>query len=294
VASGDEVLSIQYEPEAEGFLTGGVISVAWSPEGSRLLTTATDGVARVWDARTGEALLKLAGHEADLILSAAWSPDGTRILTFGQDGSAKVWDASTGEALLTFSEHNPYSASWSPDGSLIVTTDVFGDLGSAKIWSAATGEVLLDLFPEGFAFDVDAALWSPDGTRIVTFSGDKLGRIWDANTGEELLAFAGVSGGSGAMWSPGGDRFLVGGLGGAVKVFDAHTGEELVNYATGMPAEGSWSPDGKHIAISDWEGDLEIHPAWQTLEELIAHANECCIFRELTPDEREQFGLPPQ
>jgi WD40 repeat protein/DNA-binding SARP family transcriptional activator len=294
VTSGDEVLSIQYEPEVEGFLTGGVGSVAWSPEGSRLLTTANDGVARLWDATTGEALLTLPGHGAEMILSAAWSPDGTRILTYSQDGSAKVWDADTGELHVTFTEHNPFAASWSPDGSLIVTSDEFSEIGSAKIWDAASGEVLRDLFPKDFRFGVSGAAWAPDGARIVTFSEDKLGRIWDANTGEELLIFAGLSGASGAMWSPEGDRFLIGGLGGAIKAFDALTGEELVNYDIGMPAEASWSPDGKHIAVSDWEGNLKILPAWQSLEELIAYAYQCCVFRELTPDERQLFGLPPR
>jgi WD40 repeat protein len=229
-----------------------------------------------------------------MILSAAWSPDGTRILTYSQDGSAKVWDADTGEPLLTFSEHNPFSASWSPDGSLIVTSDEFGDNGSAKIWDAATGDVLLDLFPEDFAFGVSAVAWSPDGTRIVSFSADKLGRVWDAGTGEEVLSFPGISGASASMWSPAGERFLVGGLGGMIKVYDARTGDELVNYAIGMPAEASWSPDGTHIAVSDWEGNLRILPAWQSLEELIAYAYQNCVFRELTPDERKQFGLSPQ
>ena len=28
------------------------------------------------------------------------------------------------------------------------------------------------------------------------------------------------------------------------------------------------------------------------VDDLIAHAYECCVTRELTPDERQQFGLP--
>jgi len=33
---------------------------------------------------------------------------------------------------------------------------------------------------------------------------------------------------------------------------------------------------------------------WQTTEDLIDYVKECCVFRELTPEEREQFGLPPE
>jgi hypothetical protein len=57
-------------------------------------------------------------------------------------------------------------------------------------------------------------------------------------------------------------------------------------------AVASWSPDGEHIAISDFDGNLKIYPAWQTLEELVGYASECCVVRELTPEERQQFGLP--
>jgi hypothetical protein len=35
-------------------------------------------------------------------------------------------------------------------------------------------------------------------------------------------------------------------------------------------------------------------PAWQSTEDLIDFAKECCIVRELTEEERERFGLPSQ
>jgi hypothetical protein len=39
---------------------------------------------------------------------------------------------------------------------------------------------------------------------------------------------------------------------------------------------------------------LQVFPVWDSLQELIDYAKECCVVRELTPDEREQFGLPPR
>ncbi len=37
-------------------------SVSFSPDGTRILTGSDDGTAKVWDARTGTALLELKGH----------------------------------------------------------------------------------------------------------------------------------------------------------------------------------------------------------------------------------------
>jgi WD40 repeat protein len=73
---------------------GGVRAVAWSPDGTRLLTGGYGG-ARVWDAVTAEPLHQLTGH-TDWVQAVAWSPDGTRLLTGGDDGTVRVWDATSG------------------------------------------------------------------------------------------------------------------------------------------------------------------------------------------------------
>jgi hypothetical protein len=55
----------------------------------------------------------------------------------------------------------------------------------------------------------------------------------------------------------------------------------------------SWSPDGTHLLAADQTlNEPLIRRAWQSTEQLIAHAYDCCVIRELTPQEREQFGLP--
>ncbi|MGD9047858.1 MAG: hypothetical protein PVF77_07380, partial [Anaerolineae bacterium] len=291
LASGDEVLTVQYEPLVEHPYANFVVDLSWSPDGERFLVSGGDAVVRVWDTTSGQELLKLPAV-ADQVESAAWSPDGARIATANQSGPIRVWDATTGEELVTFAEDQPYAVSWSPDGSRIAIADVASTGGGATVWDAATGEMLLDLFPENLPFGVGAVAYSPDGTRIVAFGEDEVGRVFDANSGEELLTFPGAVGTwGGATWSPTGDRFLISGSGGAVKMFDATSGNEIVSFDIGVPAFASWSPNGKQIAISDWDGNLRIYPAWQSLEELIDYAKDCCVFRQLTPEEREQFGL---
>jgi len=290
--TGVELTRLQIQQE-EGSEPGMVTFVEWAPNGELVAAAATDGSATVWDVDSGEERLKISGHE-DMVMGVSWSPDGSRIVTYAQDGAAKVWDAASGELLVDFTEHNPYAASWSSDGQRIVTADLVGGSNSAKIWDAGSGTVLLDLFPADFGSPVSAVAWSPDGTRIVTFSTDQVGQVWDAATGEQLLSFTGLSSADLAMWSPSGDRILAAGLGGVATVWDASSGNQVFAHNIGTMGLASWSPDGRLIAINDFDGNLKIYPAWQTLDELIAYAQECCLVRKLTPEERAQFGLPPR
>jgi WD40 repeat protein len=80
---------------------------------------------------------------------------------------------------------------------------------------------------------------------------------------------------------------------GTARVFDLENGAEILIYEIGGWVVGSLSPDGDQIFLTSTEGRSAIYPTWQTLDELIAYAKHCCMVYELTPDEREQFGLPP-
>ena len=53
-----------------------------------------------------------------------------------------------------------------------------------------------------------------------------------------------------------------------------------------------WSPDGQHLAIVGLETLVSVWRVWQSTEELVDYAKECCVIRELTDAERKQFGLP--
>jgi WD40 repeat protein len=72
-----------------------VYSIAYSPDGQRIVTGSDDYTAKVWDAKTGTELLTLKGH-TNWVYSIAYSPDGQRIVTGDANGKTKVWDAKTG------------------------------------------------------------------------------------------------------------------------------------------------------------------------------------------------------
>jgi WD40 repeat protein/serine/threonine protein kinase len=117
---------------------GWIFSVAFSPDGQRLVTGSSDSTGKVWDAASGRELLTLEGHN-DTVWSVAFSPDGRRIVTGSADRTAKVWEAASGRELLTIKGHNSAvtSVAFSPDGQRILTGSADG---TARVWEAARKE----------------------------------------------------------------------------------------------------------------------------------------------------------
>jgi WD40 repeat protein/TPR repeat protein len=226
-----------------------VNSVAYSPDGTCVVTASNDKTARIWDAHTGIELAVLSGHE-DHVAFAAYSPDGTRIVTASDDKTARIWDARTGHELSLLSGHTDTvsSAAYSPDGTLIVTAS---DDKTARIWDAHTGAQLRVL--AGHDGIVLSAAFSPDGTRVVTAADDKTARIWDARTGAQLTVLSGhdnqvIS----AAYSPDGTRIVTASNDNTARIWDERTGVRIavlsghVNYVN----SAAFSPDGTHVVTA--------------------------------------------
>jgi hypothetical protein len=112
--------------------TGSVYFATFSPDGTHIVTTSTDGTAKLWNAVKGDFLASFDAHR-HWVVTAAFSPDGSRIATASLDGTAKVWEVTNGRSLTTLAGHaGPVlAAAFSRDGSRIVTTSVDR---SAKVW----------------------------------------------------------------------------------------------------------------------------------------------------------------
>src|SRR5262249_18495367 len=70
--------------------TGEINSVAYSPDGTTVLTGSQDNTARLWDVKTGQQLHILQGHTG-YITSVAFSHQGAAIITGSNDNSARIW-----------------------------------------------------------------------------------------------------------------------------------------------------------------------------------------------------------
>src|SRR5262249_11443243 len=65
-------------------------SLAYSPDGKRIITTDADGQAMVRDGRTGKSLFEIPAVGRK-VRSVQFSLDGAKILTICEDGAAQVW-----------------------------------------------------------------------------------------------------------------------------------------------------------------------------------------------------------
>jgi WD40 repeat protein/serine/threonine protein kinase len=229
-----------------------VTSVAFSSDGSRIVSGSLDKTLRIWNARTGQPLLQLQGHTSG-VTSVSWSPDGSRVASGSLDDTVRVWDAHTGQTLLLCSEHGEIvtSVAWSHDGSRIVSGSRDG---TALIWDARTGKTLFEL--KGHSRAVSSVAWSADDSRVVTGSSDLTVRIWDAGSGELLHHLKGhmtlvVS----VAWSDDNSHIAsTGGDGDLVRIWDARTGEVLRKFKSRYHVKSlAWSGDGSRVVISQFK-----------------------------------------
>jgi WD40 repeat protein len=244
---------------------GPVLCAAFTPDGRRVVTSAGDGTARVWDAATGGPLTGPLAHGGPVALGRL-SPDGRRLLTAGPAGDCRVWDADAGRLLRAIpAGAAPAAAAFHPSGRALALATEAG----LRVWDAdsgvpaspplahegvvteltfnADGSLLLSAGPDGTARLWDAATYapaappmahgapiqsaefSPDGTRVVTGGTDGVARVWDARTGKPLPGQPVRTRGplNQASFGPDGHRLVTAGDNRAAQVWDAASGEDV-------------------------------------------------------------------
>jgi WD40 repeat protein len=100
-----------------------ILSVALSPQGGTVLTSAADATAQLWSLdKPGEPEQILSGHLSGPVWQARFSPDGHQIVTAGEDESVRLWD-NEGKELRKIEGHRGpvYAVEFSPDGKFVVS-----------------------------------------------------------------------------------------------------------------------------------------------------------------------------
>src|ERR1700741_572357 len=125
-----------------------------------------------------------------------------------------------------------------------------------------TSQVRMTL--RGHSSGVDGVAFSPDGKRLATASWDHTAKVWDVESGKELLALRGHSSGVyGVAFRPDGKRLATASSDHTAKVWDARSGKELLTLRGHSDSVGgvAYSPDGKHLATASGDHTAKVWDA---------------------------------
>ena len=249
--------------------SGLVLSVAWSPDSSRLVTGSLDGTAEVWEIGPDgvrERWSLSAQETRSGVVGVAFSPDGNRVMA-GDAGitAVKVWDLGpTGDAEWANLPAPGYpAAEFMPDGRRVVTTSSrgadFQSGGALAIWDLGTGRVMRTIGPATDYFRFLAFDVRPDGGSIAlggwsthAFGGASAARAWDASTGEELYTIGHDLDVNEVVFSRDGEYLATASWDGTAKIVD-HSGRVVQVLGRGTPVSGvAFSSDDRLVATAEF------------------------------------------
>ncbi len=237
-------------------------SIQFSPDGKRVAASGRDRWLKIWDSSTGKEVL--ATRPPVVANNLQFTSDGKQIVTVGVGtsvyavGEVSWLDSLTGRVIQSLQLNRDFhrGVAIRPDG---------GELALPVNRTIQRWSLPVVLGPRRLLAHTNGALsfdFRKDGKRLVSGGNDRLVKVWDVDSGRELLAMPGHTlGVHGVAYSPDGGR-IVSCSGGflfekgkavpEVKVWDAESGKELLSLSghEGVVLSASFSPDGKKIFTS--------------------------------------------
>ena len=296
VASGEKLLTIP--PEGPGYYR----DVEFSPDGRTVAAStwnsALGGNVRIFDAQTGAQVQRIYAHREN-IPNIEYSPDGKSLATAATDASIKIWNVDLAVPVASYVDFGLaiQDIEYTPAGDYMMVAlggeHHFPDGSDNPAGSAA---ILWDLknraqshLYSGHSDWSWAADISPDGRLIASGSGplrfpasiedlDATVRVWDAESGEELLVLQGHENTVDSVkFMPDSQQLLSSSWDGTIRRWDLTEGVEIQQYA--VPDERVYMvellPNGAQFLSGSSDGlirlwDLE---TGETLREYSGHTD---------------------
>lgn len=218
--------------------------LGFSHDSLRVLTLDENNVVQIRDANTGKELVRLDGHQDDVI-AASFDPSGSRVSTSSADRTVRIWDAVKGYEIVRFEVEWPIrTLIFRKDGKQILTLPVRREWNRnfPRAWDSETGRAMFYLNHNNAL----EAVLSPDGKRVVTFSHSEAAMVWDLASGGRVAEFKG-------------DGWID-------KIAFRSDGQSMVAVANGTVSQWETSPNTHHLVhrakyvvprcLTRWEREL--------------------------------------
>jgi WD40 repeat protein len=275
-----------------------ITTLAGAPDGKLAATGGSDGSVRVWDARTGKEVRRLAvGSD---VHGLAWAPDGRLLGAVDHNGWVHLWQTGTWRRARVVKDFQASCLAFAPDCKTLALGGTGREPGSWPFGSALVVDV--ETFQPVRRFDrishaVLSVAFSADGRVLATgASGERHNgpmppgglkfdanviRTWDLAGGKELCQFGGPRlWVTGLAFSPDGrslaavghEEFFSSEDPGVLSIWETATGQERAR-ATGPKGAVSgvaFAADGKRLAFAG-SFDPLIH-LWDLNEARVVHS----------------------
>lgn len=273
-----------------------VLAVAFSPDGTRLLSGSSGGAAQFWEVASGRSIGSAVLCQGD-VLAVAFSPDGRLAAVGSRHGELWFLDGRTGQKLHEqFARGREFAA---------ITGLSFGRAGQVLAVASADGLVrLVDVarrapFGETLRHNgrVLALSFDPMGDRLASAAADGLARIWRlegeraTQLGRPLEHASAVTA---LAFNSDGRHLATAAMDGTCRVWEAIAGPNNETYENaGAIAFGSpllsvaLSPDGRRVLVGCRDGTARLWalppPTTESAEE-VERATQLLTGLELDPD----------
>jgi WD40 repeat protein len=238
-----------------------VSQVSFHPNANQLATASDDGYVRIFDVARAAVVANFKCP--DKMVATSFSPGGDVLAALSSEGVVSLFDPVQRKLLCTLGGGEAgFNLAFSDNGKRVAIAT--GDF--ASVWDVTTGRQLLKathavssetLTPQQWI--VSAAISSDGKFLAYAARGDKLARVWNVETGRQILELNHGSAVAAVSFNADGTKLGTGSYDGTARVWELPSGRELERASHAGGAEVvAFSLTGGRFAAGGMDGSVSI------------------------------------